>query len=173
MRSSRTSYADDSQRLVLPPALRRLQSIEREEYASRAEEERFRVAWCNTGAVSEKGACLVSRGLGVLQVEICLAATTMASKFHEAHAMQLEFSDSVADLRGIRRNLANKHNTYRRDSFGAAFSRAVRGLLTRGILVAVPAHEAIRAFRREPKQWYQGCYCRRQTRFVRVVQRYL
>jgi hypothetical protein len=119
----------------------------------------------------------VSKGLGRLQREIIAAETPGA---FEVDGLKFELRKDVIDLRRVVTLLAGKHNAYThctfvRPSFQAAFSRAVKGLVRRGLiekLTVVPVAQIDRyypeAFERLSDGYHYLPPCQ-QTRYVRRI----
>ena len=84
----------------------------------------------------------MSNGLGRVQLEILLLVAKFSFEDHRAFGFDLWFPVPVANLRSISRKFAEMHNGYShchlvKPAVAASFSRAVRGLVKRGLLVPV------------------------------------
>ena len=108
----------------------------------------------------------MSNSLGKVQIEILHLVAKFSFEDHRAFGHDLWFPVRVANLRSISRKFADMHNSYChchlvKPAVAASFSRAVRGLVKRGLLVPV----------RIP--WDQVKGWRRTERIITVVIKYV
>ena len=113
----------------------------------------------------------MSNGLGKVQLEILHLVAKFSFEDHRAFGFDLWFPVPVANLRSISRKFAEMHNGYShchlvKPAVAASFSRAIRGLVKRGLLVPV----------RIPWDQVEGVpadrtsyYRRHQIRFVKTA----
>ena len=125
----------------------------------------------------------MSRGLGKLQQAILDSSSRLYNQTKPfvslrppPYGVRFKPADGVCDLRAVLRDLAKIHNAYShcrfiKATFQAAFSRAVRSLIRRGLLVRlglIPVAEIDRYSRAERfHRLADGCYLiqEKQTRF--------
>lgn len=121
----------------------------------------------------------MSRGLGRLQLEILesISSPNPIEEWTEAYKRRFRLMEPACDLRAVLRETAKMHNAYSygcvKSTYQASFSRAVRGLLRRGLLKRlwlVPVAEIDKYSRRESfERLSDGTYLmvpERQVRFV-------
>jgi hypothetical protein len=113
----------------------------------------------------------MSNGLGKVQIEILHLVAKFSSEDHRAFGFDLWFPIPVANLRSISREFAEMHNGYShchlvKPVVAASFSRAVRGLVKRGLLVPVRIPwDRVKGMPADRTSYYR----RHQIRFIKTV----